>query len=222
MAFYEWVEKYIRLEAVYFASELGQLVCSIKGRPARMANVRMRGEKCEFHTLSPHKSFLYFLCIQRSLCFIPHTSISAGSMQVSQWPLADWCVLLILDAFIRTLLSLVLIRNLGMKSDYALFRNSCSSNVCPLGSQTYCRSMKNPMKQLGPPFEDFSFSCKNPGLSQQERWLWENKEMAKASKWQMLFQSICQSKWLFQSYTFLYYCPLLHINTIWWWFLILF
>jgi hypothetical protein len=39
--------------------------------------------------------------------------------------------------------------------------------------------------------------------------------MAIVSKWQMLFQSRCQSTSAFQSYTVLYYCPLLQINTIW-------
>src|SRR5215211_159712 len=72
-------------------------------------------------------------------------------------------------SFLRTLLSLVLIRNLGMKSDYVLFRNLCNSNLCPFGIQTCCQSMKNPKKQLGLPFEDFFFFCRIPGLSQRER-----------------------------------------------------
>lgn len=178
-------------------------------------------EKCEFHTLSPHKSFLYFSMHSEIFVFYP-SHINISTVDASFSVTFSWCVLLIPQAFIRNLLSLVLIRNLGMKSDHVLFHNSCSSNVCPFGSQTCCQSMKNPTKQLGLSFEDFFFSCKNPGLSQRERWLWENKETAIVSKWQMLFQSRCQSKSLFQSYTFLYYCPLLHINTIWWWLLILF
>src|ERR671920_2234326 len=77
-------------------------------------------------------------------------------------------ILQLLFSFLRTLLSLVLIRNLDMKFDYVLFHNSCNSNVCPFVSQTCCQSMKNPKRQLGPSFEDFFSSCKIQGLSQRE------------------------------------------------------
>ena len=160
-----------------------------------MPNVRFRAEKVRIPYIPcPHKFFLYFQCIHRHLwCFIPSSFY----------------------AFVRTLLFLVLIRILGMLPGYVLFHNSCSSNLCPFENQTCCQSMKNlKKKQLGLSFEDFFF-YKIPGLWQLEQWLWENKEMAIISKWQMLFQSRCQSKSPFQSYTFLYYCPLLRINTIW-------
>lgn len=189
-----------------------RLICSIKGQPARMACDRIRAGKVRIRfTLSPHKSFLYFYGFRDLGVLSVKTSIT-GNVYISITFDVLFCKYY---SFLRTLLSLVLIRNLGMKSDYVLFRNLCNSNLCPFGIQTCCQSMKNPKKQLGLPFEDFFFFCKIPGLSQRERWLWENKEMAIVSKWQMLFQSRCQSTSAFQSYTVLYYCPLLQINTIW-------
>ena len=169
-------------------------------------------EKCKFHLLS----------LLTNLFFISMVlEILVSYRWRHQQQLMSTCISITFDAlfckyysFLRTLLSLVLIRNLGMKSDYVLFRNLCNSNLCPFGIQTCCQSMKNPKKQLGLSFEDFFFFCRIPGLSQRERWLWENKEMAIVSKWQMLFQSRCQSTSAFQSYTVLYYCPLLSISAI--------
>lgn len=143
-------------------------MCSIKGRTVRIANVRIRAGKVRIpYTLSSQIFSIFFYAL-RDLCVLSsHINISTVDASFSMT--FSLCVLLIPQAFIRNLLSLVLIRNLGMKSDHVLFHNSCSSNVCPFGSQTCCQSMKNLMKQVGLSFEDFFFSCKNPGLSQRER-----------------------------------------------------
>ena len=124
-------------------------------------------EKCEFHLLYPPKYFLYFYDFRDLGVLSMKASITGECIHVFQYPLdALSCKY---SSFIRTLLSLVLIRSLGMKSGYVLFRNSSNSNLRPFGSQTCCQSMKNPKKQLGLSFEDFFFSCKIPGLSQRER-----------------------------------------------------
>jgi hypothetical protein len=132
-----------------------------------MASVRIRAGKVQIpFTLSPHKSFLYFYGFRDLGILSAKTSITVMYTCISITFDALFCKYY---SFLRTLLSLVLIRNLGMKSDYVLFRNLCNSNLCPFGIQTCCQSMKNPKKQLGLPFEDFFFFCRIPGLSQRER-----------------------------------------------------
>ena len=124
-------------------------------------------EKCEFHLLSSHKSFLYFYDF-RDLGFLSVKASITGDVY-TYFSITFSCSILQILFFLRTLLSLVLIRNLGMKSDYVLFRNLCNSNLCPFRIQTCFQRMKNPKKQLGLSFEDFFFFCKIPGLLPQER-----------------------------------------------------
>src|SRR5215203_4659764 len=120
-----------------------------------MASVRIRAGKVQIpFTLSPHKSFLYFYGFRDLGILSAKTSITVMYTCISITFDALFCKYC---SFLRTLLSLV------------LFRNLCNSNLCPFGIQTYCQSMKNPKKQLGLSYEDFFFFCKIPGLSQRER-----------------------------------------------------
>jgi hypothetical protein len=126
-------------------------------------------EKCQFYFYSSLEVFSIFLSHYIDLGVLSIKALIRTTMYTSFSITLRYSILQILYSLLRTLLSLVLIRNLGMKSDYVLFRNSCSSNLRPFGNQTCCQSMKNLKKRLGLSFEHFSFACKIPSLSQLEQ-----------------------------------------------------
>lgn len=147
-----------------------QLHCSSKGRSSGIESIRIRAIETGFFFTPSSQIFHICPWIGRSWNFVYEGKISGLSYASFQEPLnALSCKCY---AFVRILLSLVLIHNLGMRFDYVLFRSSGNSNLCPLESQTCCQDKRNLERKLGLFFENIFSSWKVQGLLQRKLWQW--------------------------------------------------